>query len=417
MDRSDIALELGRSPCDANRNDQPPWDAITLPTMSESGPGADDNRYRPETLAVTSGRPPASAGQPLNVPLELASNFRAGTAAAPVNEYARDGGTASWHALEDAVGALEGGTALAFGSGMGAAAAMVELLPTGAHVVVPTDSYAGVRALLADGAAHGRWKVSTVDITDTAATKEAAWAADMLWLESPSNPMMDVADLPELCRFGRGTGALVVVDNTFATPLGQRPLSFGAQLVLHSATKFIGGHSDLLLGIAVTDDAELAARLATRRKLGGATPGALEAFLALRGLRTLPVRLARSQESAGILARRLREHEEVSLVRYPGLVEDPWHDRAAAQMTGFGAMLSFEVAGGAEAADLVCSTVRVVTSATSLGGVESTIERRAKLAGSEHVPPGLLRLSVGIEHVEDLWTDLDRALTAAAAGY
>ena len=160
----------------------------------------------------------------MNVPLVLASNFRAGTAEAPVNEYSRDGGTASWQALEDAVGALEGGTALAFGSGMGAAAAILDLVPTGAHVVVPSDSYAGVRALLADGPAHGRWKVSQVDITDTAATKEAAWAADLLWLESPTNPLIDVADLPELCRFGNGTGALVVVDNTFATPLGQRPL-------------------------------------------------------------------------------------------------------------------------------------------------------------------------------------------------
>ena len=308
-------------------------------------------------------------------------------------------------------------TALAFGSGMGAAAAMLDLLPTGAHVVVPTDSYAGVRALLADGAAHGRWKVTTVDITDTAATKEAAWAADMLWLESPSNPMMDVADLPELCRFGRSTGALVVVDNTFATPLGQRPLDFGAHLVLHSATKFIGGHSDLLLGIAVTNDAELAGRLATRRKLGGAVPGALESFLALRGLRTLagpagPIAGVGGDPGAAPAGARGGQPGAVSRS-----ADDPWHERAAAQMTGFGAMLSFEVAGGAEAADLVCATVRVVTSATSLGGVESTIERRAKLAGSEHVPPGLLRLSVGIEHVEDLWNDLDRALTGAAAGY
>src|ERR1700712_4920886 len=386
--------------------------------MNDSGSGADDTKYRPDTVAVTSGRPPARAGQPLNVPLTMASNFRAGTVEAPVIEYSRDGGTATWHALEDAVGALEGGTALAFGSGMGAAAALVELLPTGAHVVVPTDSYAGVRALLADGATHGRWKVTTVDITDTAATKQAAWTADMLWLQAPSNPMMEVADLPELCQFGRSTGALVVVDNTFATPLGQRPLDFGAHLVLHSATKFIGGHSDLLLGIAVTNDFELSSRLATRRKLGGAAPGGpapapVESFLARRVIRPLAVRMARSQESAGILALRLQEHEEVSRVRYPGLVDDPWHERAAAQMTGFGAMLSFEVAGGAEAADLVCATLRVLVSATSLGGVESTMERRAKLAGQEHVPPGLLRLSVGIEHVEDLWEDLDQALRAA----
>ncbi len=374
-----------------------------------------DGNIRPETLAVTAGRPPAIPGAPMNVPLVLASNFRAGTTQAPVTEYSRDGGTASWQALEDAVGALEGGTALAFGSGMGAAAAILDLLPTGAHVVVPSDSYAGVRALLADGSAHGRWKVSQVDITDTAATKEAAWAADLLWLESPTNPLIDVADLPELCRFGNGTGALVVVDNTFATPLGQRPLGFGADVVLHSATKFIGGHSDLLLGLAVTADPALAARLATRRRLGGALPGALEAYLALRGLRTMAVRLARSKESAGVLAERLRAHPAVSRVRYPGLPDDPGHQRAAAQMDGFGAMLAFEVRGGAGPADAVCAAVRIVTSATSLGGVESTMERRNKLAGQEHVPPGLLRLSVGIEHVEDLWEDLDQALTAAVS--
>jgi cystathionine gamma-synthase len=370
--------------------------------------------YRSETVAVTAGRPPATSGQPMNVPLVLASNFRAGTPEGPVTEYSRDGGTATWRALEDAVGALEGGIAVAFGSGMGAASAILELVPTGAHVVVPTDSYAGVRGLLADGTAHGRWKVTTVDITDTAATKEAAWTADLLWLESPTNPLMDVADLPELCAFGHSTGSLVAVDNTFATPLIQRPLTFGADLVLHSATKFIGGHSDLLLGMAVTSDPDLAGRLLRRRKFGGAIPGSLEAFLALRGLRTLAVRLARAQESAGVLALRLQAHPAVTRVRYPGLAGDPGHQRAAAQMDGFGAMLSFEVEGGAEAADAVCAAVRIVTSATSLGGVESTMERRAKLAGQEHVPPGLLRLSVGIEHVDDLWDDLDQALHAPA---
>ena len=294
----------------------------------------------------------------MNVPLVLASNFRAGTVEAPVTEYSRDGGTASWHALEDAVGALEGGAAVAFGSGMGAAAAILDLVPVGAHVVVPTDSYAGVRALLADGALIGRWKVTTVDITDTAATQQAAWAADLLWLESPTNPLMDVADLPELCRFGRERGALVVVDNTFATPLLQRPLEFGADLVMHSATKFIGGHSDLLLGLVVTTDPDLLARVRRRQKLAGAIPGALEAYLALRGLRTMPVRLARSQESAGELARRLLGHPAVSRVRYPGLPDDPGHQRAAAQMDGFGAMLSFEVVGGAAAADAVCAAVQ-----------------------------------------------------------
>lgn len=369
---------------------------------------------RAETLAVTAGRPPAEPGRPMNEPLVLASNFRAGTPDAPVVEYSRDGGTATWEALESAVAALEGGSgAVAFGSGMAAASAILELVPTGAHVVVPSDSYSGVRSLLREGSSIGRWKVTVVDITDTAATKEAAWAADMLWLESPTNPLIDVADLPELCRFGAGTGAIVVVDNTFATPLGQRPLSLGAHIVLHSATKFIGGHSDLLLGLAVAADPEMLQRIAQRRRLSGGLPGALESFLALRGLRTLAVRLARGQESAGVLAQRLHEHPAVSRVRYPGLPEDPWHQRAAEQMSGFGAMLSFEVHGGADAAEAVAQGVRIMTHATSLGGVESTIERRAKYANSEHVPAGLLRLSVGVEHVEDLWADLDQALRSS----
>ena len=245
----------------------------------------------------------------------------AGTADAPVNEYSRDGGTASWHALEDAVGALEGGTAVAFGSGMGAAAAILDLVPIGARVVVPTDSYAGVRALLADGRAHGRWKVTTVDITDTAATKQAAWAADLLWLESPTNPLIDVADLPELCRFGRSTGALVVVDNTFATPARAAT----ARVRRRSGAAQRDEVHRWAFGPAAGPGGDGGSRtrrpLRTRRRLAGATPGALESFLALRGLRTLAVRIARSQESAGILAARLQGHPAVARVRYPGPAE------------------------------------------------------------------------------------------------
>ncbi len=362
-----------------------------------------------DTLAITAGRPAAYPGNPLSTPIVLASNFRAGGAV----EYSRDGGTDTWQALEAAVGALEGGDAVAFASGMAGAAAILESLPTGASVVVPADCYAGVRTLLNEGAAHGRWKVTAVDITDTAAAEQAAWAADLLWLESPTNPLIDVADLPRLCAFGRDRGARVVVDNTFATPLLQRPLTFGADYVLHSATKFIGGHSDLLAGVVVGRDAAVATPIRRRRQVAGGTPGALESYLALRGLRTMPVRVERAQASAGVLATRLSEHPAVSRVRYPGLDSDPGHARAAAQMAGFGAMLAFEVRGGAAAADAVCAAVQVVVSATSLGGVETTIERRAKLAGQEHIPPGLIRMSVGVEHVEDLWADLDRALTAS----
>ena len=314
-------------------------------------------------------------------------------------EYSRNEGTPTWAALETAVGRLEGGAATAYASGMGAAAAIVDLLPPGSRVVVPADSYTAVRHLVA---ARGH-TVDLRDITDTEATLAAADKAGMLWLESPSNPLMDVADLPALCA----ANTLVAVDNTFATPLLQQPLTLGADVVMHSGSKYIGGHADLLIGLTVTADPALAERLRQHRVLAGATPGTMEAFLATRGLRTLALRVRQAQESAGELATRLDQHPRVTRVRYPGLPSDPGHERAAAQMSGFGAMLSFEVAGDADA---VCAALRVISAATSLGGVESTIERRAKLAGQEHVPPSLLRLSVGCEHVEDLWADLDAAL-------
>ena len=367
---------------------------------------------RPHTAVVAAGRP-SGPGQPLNVPLVLASNFRAG-GSADGREYSRDDGTPTWEALEAVVGELEGGSAIAFSSGMAAAAAVLDLLPAGARVVAPTDCYSGVKALLADGQELGRWSVRLVDVTDTAAVLAAAAGADLLWLESPTNPLLEIADLPALCRAGRDGRPLVAVDNTFATPLLQQPLALGADVVVHSATKFIGGHSDLLLGVAVAG-AELAARLRRRREVAGATPGAVEAFLALRGVRTMAVRLEQGQRSAGELARRLAAHPAVHRVRYPGLATDPGHDRAAAQMSGAGAVLCLELAD-AVTADAVCDAVRVISAATSLGGVESTIERRAKLPGQQHVPPGLLRLSVGCEHLDDLWDDLAAALPARSAG-
>jgi len=266
--------------------------------------------------------------------------------------------------------------------------------------------------LLADARQQGRWAVDRVDLTDTASVRAAVTGADLLWLETPSNPLLDIADLPALCAAGRDAGALVGVDNTFATPLLQQPLALGADVVVHSATKFIGGHSDLLSGITIAREQALAQRLRHRRGLTGATPGALEAFLALRGLRTLALRLDRGQRNAGELARRLDEHPAVSRVRYPGLPGDPGHRTAAAQMTGFGAVLAFEVAD-APTADRLCDALAVIVHATSLGGVETTIERRSKLAGQGHLPAGLLRLSVGCEHIKDLWNDLDSALQQA----
>lgn len=370
---------------------------------------------RPQTALIAAGRPADEAGQPLNVPIVLASNFRAASQDGPGSrEYSRGGGTPGWEALEEVIGELEGGDAVAFGSGMAAIAAVLDLLSAGARVMAPTDCYAGVHALLADGQQQGRWHADLVDITDTAAAEAAARRADLVWLESPTNPLLDIADLPALCTAARDGGALVAVDNTFATPLLQQPIALGADFTVHSATKFLGGHSDLLLGLAVAGRPELGERLRRRREVAGAVPGALETFLVLRGLRTLALRLEQGQRSAGELARRLAGHLAVTRVRYPGLADHPGHARAAAQMTGFGAVLGFEVPTAA-AADAICDAVRVIRSATSLGGVESTIERRARLSGQEHLPPGFLRLSVGCEHIEDLWDDLSDALAQAGA--
>ena len=366
----------------------------------------------PETAVICAGRPGRTPSEPLNVPIVLASNFHADSTEEDRRAYSRTDATPTWEALETAVGQVEGGHAVAFSSGMAAVAAVLDLVPAGARIIAPADCYFGVGELLADGQQQGRWAVDRVDLTDTAGVQAAVAGADLLWLETPSNPLLDIADLPALCAAGRRAGAIVGVDNTFATPLLQQPLALGADVVVHSATKFIGGHSDLLSGITIAREKALADRLHHRRGLSGATPGALEAFLALRGLRTLALRLDRGQANAAELARRLDQHPAVSRVRYPGLPGDPGHQTAARQMSGFGAVLAFEVAD-APTADRLCDAVHVIVHATSLGGVESSIERRSKLPGQEHVPPGLLRLSVGCEHIDDLWNDLNTALGPA----
>ena len=372
----------------------------------------------PETAVICAGRPDHAAGRPLNVPVVLASNFNAGTTAAPGDEhgsrvYSRTDATPTWEALEAAVGQVEGGHAVAFASGMGAVAAVLDLVPAGGRIVAPKDCYFGVGELLADAQQQGRWAVDRVDLTDTASVQAAVADADLLWLETPSNPLLDVADLPALCAAGRHAGAIVGVDNTFATPLLQQPLALGADIVVHSATKFIGGHSDLLSGITIAREQALAERLRHRRGLSGATPGALEAYLALRGLRTLALRLGCGQSNASELARRLDAHPAVRRVRYPGLPSHPGHRTASAQMTGFGAVLAFEVTD-APTADRICNYVQLIVHATSLGGVETTIERRSKLPGQGHLHPGLLRLSAGCEHIDDLWNDLNTALEQAS---
>jgi cystathionine gamma-synthase len=287
------------------------------------------------------------------------------------------------------VGQVEGGHAVAFSSGMAAIAAVLDLVPAGGRIVAPADCYFGVGELLADGQQQGRWVVDRVDLTDTEAVQAAVdgGGAALLWLEIPSNPLLEVADLPALCNAGRRAGAIVGVDNTFATPLLQQPLAFGADVVVHSATKFIGGHSDLLSGITIARDQALAGRIRHRRGLSGATPGALEAFLALRGLRTLALRLDRGQRNAGELARRLHGHPAVSRVRYPGLPGDPGHRTAAAQMTGFGAVLAFEVAD-APTADRLCDAVHVIVHATSSEVSKAPSSGAANSPDKNTYPPG-----------------------------
>ena len=364
-----------------------------------------------ESWLVSAGRD-RRPGSPLNVPPIPASNFVLGDRRA----YARDDGTPGWEALEEIVGGLEGGSSVAFASGMAGIAAIFDQLHTGSVVALPDDCYQGVAGLAQAGQRRGRWTVHRVAVADTARWIELCGVADLIWLESPSNPLLTVGDLDTICAAPRKQGAIVGVDNTFATPLNQRPLALGADVAVQSVTKFIGGHSDLLGGVVTVRDPNLLAALRQSRELTGATPGTLEAFLAARGARTLALRLERAQQNAMTLAERLGRHPDVTVTRYPGLASHPTHEAARRQLKGFGTIISFDVRGDAAAADAVCAGLQLVQHATSLGAVESTIERRAGIPGQEHLPPALLRLSVGIEAVEDLWTDLDRALRNAAAG-
>lgn len=335
-----------------------------------------------------------------------ASNFVLGDRRA----YSRDDGTPGWEALEEIVGGLEGGSSVAFASGMAAIAAIFDLLPVGSVVVLPEDCYQGVAGLAQAGQRRGRWTVHRVAVTDTARWVALCGEADLIWLESPSNPLLTVGDLDTICGAPLKRKAILGVDNTFATPLNQRPLALGADVSVQSVTKFIGGHSDLLGGVITVRDVNLLTALRHAREVAGATPGTLETFLAVRGARTLSLRLERAQHNAMTLAERLARHPNVTLTRYPGLSSHPTHDAARRQLKGFGTIISFDVRGDGTAADAVCAGVQLVQHATSLGAVESTIERRASIPGQEHLPPALLRLSVGIEAVEDLWDDLDRAL-------
>lgn len=367
----------------------------------------------PATVAVTSGRPDRVQGSPVNPPIVMSSTYVSQGVAAPGElKYTRMD-TETWQPFEQAVADLEQAAVpgVVFGSGMAAIAAVFSFVPAGGKVVLPRHAYQVTLGFAQDLAERYDVRVEKVDVADTESTIAAFEGADLVLIESPTNPMLEVADLPALIDAAHSAGALVAVDNTFATPLLQRPLSMGADLVLHSATKYLAGHSDVVLGIVVSNSEHLVNTVRAYRTLHGSIAGPFEVWLALRGLRTLALRVRAAGENALELARRLEAHPKVAAVRFPGLPTDPGHERAAALMGGFGAIIGLEPVGGLEEADKVIAALNVWTPATSLGGVESTIERRRRFATeSQTVPENLLRMSVGIEDVEDLWADLAGAL-------
>ena len=358
--------------------------------MADAPLPPDAPELRPSTLAVTAGRPAHEPDQPLNTPLTMASTYVAGGDL----EYGRYGNP-TWAAFEEVLGKLEGGRCLSFSSGLATVSTVLDLVGQGTRVVAPRHAYNGTVMQLADLEARGRLEATLVDVTDTGGVVAACADAALVWLESPTNPALEVIDLEPVIEAAHAAGAYVVVDNTFATPLLQRPLDLGADVVVHSATKFLSGHSDVLLGALVTRDDELYGVLKGRRDLVGAIPGTLEAWLALRGLRTLHLRVERAQANAQELARRLADHPAIGEVRYPG----------------FGAMVAIVLVQGAMAADLLTHKTSLWVHATSLGGVESTFERRRRWkTEASTIPDALVRMSVGIEDVDDLWDDLRTAL-------
>ncbi len=369
----------------------------------------------PDTVLAHTGTQAATGH--VTAPIAMSTTFARGEDNALLAgvDYARDGSPAYLDA-EATLARLEGGSrALVFASGMAAATAVFMSLEPGAHVVVPSAMYWALKGWILRWATGGRLDVDVVDSWDTDALFAAVRRGKtrLIWLETPANPTWEVSDISAAAEIARAAGALLAVDSTAATPLITRPLELGAEIVMHSASKYLNGHSDVIAGALVTKDVSpLWQRIALHRRGGGAILGPFEAWLLARGMRTLAVRVQRQSRTALALARWLEAQPSVTRVRYPGLPSHPQHDVAARQMRGgFGGMLSIHVKGGAEGALSVASRARVFIRATSLGGTESLIEHRATAEGEGSVaPPDLLRLSIGLEDEADLLADLERAL-------
>jgi cystathionine gamma-synthase len=377
-------------------------------------------RHGFETLAIHAGQEPDLGTGSVVVPIYQTSTYKQDGVGGLRGgyEYSRSANPTR-SALEECLAALEGGAhGLAFASGLAAEDCLLRtVLSPGDHVVVPDDAYGGSFRLFAKVLA--RWGVehTTVDLSDLAAVRAAVRPETrVIWCETPTNPLLGIADIAGLAQLARDAGALLVVDNTFATPYLQQPLALGADVVVHSTTKYLGGHSDVVGGALVVDDPGLAERLAFHQNAMGAVPGPFDSWLVLRGVKTLAVRMDRHSANAGRVAELLSAHPEVDRVLYPGLPDHPGHELAAKQMRAFGGMVSCTLRGGEEAALRVCERTRIFILGESLGGVESLIEHPARMTHTSvtgsalEVPANLVRLSVGIESVDDLLADLSAAL-------
>jgi cystathionine gamma-lyase len=383
----------------------------------------DPKDLRLETLAIHAGQRPDPTTGAIMTPVYLTSTYvQDGPGAHKGYEYSRTQNPTR-HALEACLAALEGGRhGLAFASGLAATDAVLHLLSAGDHVLASDDVYGGTFRIMDKVFRRHGIAFDAVDMTDPGNVARALRPETRLvWIESPTNPMLKLADLAAVAAIARAHGAQTVVDNTFATPCFQRPLEHGIDLVVHSTTKYLNGHSDVVGGAIVTADDELHARLAFLQNAVGAVPSALDAFLVLRGLKTLPVRMERHARNALAVARFLEGHPQVERVVYPGLPSHPQHALARRQMSGFGGMVTFVIRGGLAAATAFLRAVRIFACAESLGGVESLIEHPAIMTHASvpretreklGIADGLIRASVGIESAEDLLEDLARGFAA-----
>ena len=370
-----------------------------------------------ETIAVHAGRHVDRATGAVTPPIHLSSTFeRAVDGEYPLGfSYSREDNP-NRKGLEECLAALEGGKeALAYSSGLAVATAIVQGLEPGDHIIAPDDVYWGLRKVIGD--VFGKWPLETsyVDMTDLEAVRAAIkpGVTRLVWTESPSNPLMKISDLAAIAQIARAANAISICDGTFATPVLQRPLELGIDMVVHSVTKYISGHSDVVGGTLITKhDNYLFERARKAQHYGGSVPSPFDCWLTLRGVSTLPYRMRGHCENAGRIAGFLKAHPAVERVHYPGLADHPGHEIAARQMPGgFGGMLSFQVHGSREEAMAVAAGVKLFTRATSLGGPHSFIEHRASVEGpTSRTPQNLLRMSIGLEHPDDLVADLEKAL-------